>query len=156
MPYLKNWNADEVFGTIREQAIESARNLMDEFVIAAKAKCPIGTVTREGKFVSANVSFTPKRGPNRGEAVHFTAENRWTGRYPGQLRDTIRRVEKASRPANLRVYAGNFKVYYAHMVEYGTVKSSPHSFMRNTFADLKTDVVIKIENRMAKNPEVVK
>jgi HK97 gp10 family phage protein len=150
------WNADEVFGTIRERAIESARNLMDEFVIAAKRACPIGTVTREGKFVSVDVSFTPKRGPNKGERVQFTTDKRWTGRYPGQLRDTIRRVEKASRPANIRVYAGNFKVYYAHMVEYGTVKSPPHSFMRRTFADLKNDVVKKIEDKMAKNPEVVK
>jgi hypothetical protein len=126
---IENWKAKEIFSQIAEEALKAANVVMDDVVVSAKASCPLGTITREGKFVKANISFIPKTGANKGKLVSFSTDKRWTGRAPGDLRNTIRRVNKPTRPGNIRVYAGNFKIYWAHMVEYGTSKSRAQSFL---------------------------
>ena len=120
---VERWRANEVFGKIIETAIDSANDVMDEVVMLAKARCPVGTITRTGKFSSAKVSFIPMRGKNKGKTVSFSTDKRWAGRNPSDLRNSIRRVNKDNRPGNIRVIAGNFKIYWAHMVEYGTAST---------------------------------
>lgn len=143
---VANWRGPEVFNDIYNAALANANAFMDGVVEEAKARCPVGTITREGKFVSANVSFTPSTGRNRGKSVSFGTQRRWTGRYPGQLRDTIRRVHKHGT-GNIRVYAGNFKVYYAHMVERGTSKTPAHPFLRPTFNAKKQTALKSIKGK---------
>ncbi len=74
---------------------------------SARARCPVGTVSRP----------VYKRGPYAGQP--------WTARDAGALKKTIRVVEKHDvsgaailESRNVRVYAGNYIVYYAKIVEY--------------------------------------
>jgi HK97 gp10 family phage protein len=144
---IENWRGKEVFDQIAEQALENANLLMDDVVAAAKSRCPVGTVTREGKWSTANVSFTPQSGKNKGQRVSFTTDKRWMGRNPGDLRNTIRRVTKP-RTGNIRVYAGNFKIYWAYMVERGTSKMPAKPFLRPAFQSAK-----QIASRFIKDGE---
>lgn len=151
---VENWRAKEIFSQIAEEALKAGNEVMDDVVAASKARCPVGTITREGKWSSAKVSFTPKTGANKGKPVSFTTDKRWMGRNPGDLRATVRKVIKPARPGNLRCYAGSFKIYYAHMVEYGTIKSRPQPFMRPAFNGIKNTVLSRIEKGIKNVPEV--
>lgn len=152
---VTNWHAKEIFGQIVEEAITAANETMDDVVVAARRACPIGHITKEGKWKSATVAFTPLSGKGKGKPVSFVAQQSST-RYPGQLRDTIRRVNKPTRPGNIRVYAGNKAVNYAFFVEYGTVKMGPRPFMRPAFQAKKNEVISAIEDGISKVPDVVK
>jgi hypothetical protein len=142
---IQGWRGREVFAEIAEQALQNANALMDDVVLAARRRCPIGTITREGKFAGANISFTPQTGRNKGRRVQFRTERRWMGRAPGDLQRTIRRVTKP-KTGNIRVYAGNFKVYWAYMVERGTAKTAAQPFLRPAFHAAKTVVTRFIQN----------
>ena len=158
---VENWHAKEIFSQIASEALNAGNDFMDNVAAASRARCPIGTITREGKWKTAIVSFTPttRNGkyirPGKRKAVSFLAEQ-WSGRYPGQLRDTIRRVNKPSRPGNIRVYAGNKKINYAFFVEYGTAKMPAHPYMRRAFNGMKNQVIPWIEKGIGKVPEVKK
>lgn len=142
---VANWNSQNVFSQIKTIAWENGRRLMDEVTAQAQRQCPVSPIVRlPGKFASARVSFTPKTGRNKGKPVSFGTQKRWTGRFPGQLRGTIRRVEKGGS-GNIRVYAGNFKVYYAHMVERGTIRTMAQPFLRPAFQVAKAKAVETIK-----------
>lgn len=155
MTRVANWHAKEIFSQIAAEAIRAGNEVMDDVVAAAKAKCPVGTITREGKWKTATVSFTAKAGTKKAKAVSFQAQQ-FTGRTPGDLRNSIRRVNKRDRPGNIRCYAGSKKVNYAHFVEYGTVKMKRQSFMRPAFQQIKNNVISRIEKGIAKVPDVIK
>lgn len=59
----------------------------------------------------------------------------------GKLKDTIRVVRLKGDPKqNIRVYAGNRikgGAFYAHMVEFGTVKMSAKPFLRPALNEIK-------------------
>lgn len=153
---VEGWHAKEIFGQIMEAAIEHGNRIMDEHVVASRAACPIGTLSREGKWITATVAFTAKAGTKKAKAVSFQAAQ-YTGREPGMLRDTIRRVNSDKRPGNIRVYAGSKKVNYAFFVEYGTAKMHAHPFMRPGFQQVKNNVISRLEAGIAKDvPEVKK
>lgn len=143
-----NWKAEEVFKGIREQAIENANIVMDEVVTAAIMACPIGTITREGSYGGGTwVDFTPKRGKNKGQRVQFFTDKRWQGRKPGDLMRTIRRVNRYDRNSgNIRVYAGSRKIYWAFMVERGTVKTKAQPFLRPAFNKVRSKVLDVIKH----------
>jgi very-short-patch-repair endonuclease len=109
---VANWRAKEVLTHIYDQAIQNGEEIMDDVVEDAKRRCPVGDTTVPDGYTSANISFTPKTGRNKGQLVEFGTQRRWKGRFPGQLRGTIRRVTRRDR-GNIRIYAGNYKVYYA-------------------------------------------
>ena len=144
-----NWNAEGVFNAAKLNAIAAANEIMDEVVVAARALCPVGTVTKEGgTYKWVKVSFTSGRGRNKGQAVSFTAK-RYSGRKAGALRDTIRRRSLTNRPGNIRVYAGNnTDVYYAHFVERGTVKMKKQAFLRPAFNAKKAAMVPRIQRKV--------
>lgn len=142
---IEGWHSKEIFQGIMDQALTNANGVMDDVVMAAKQACPVGTITREGKWASGNVSFTPKTGKNKGELVQFTTNRRWMGRAPGDLRSTIRRVNKPNS-GNIRVYAGNFKIYWAFMVERGTAKMAARPFLRSAFHAKKQEILGRIKN----------
>jgi len=139
------WKGQEVFKQIGDQALANGELFMDDVVADAQHRCPIGSITREGKFVSARISFTPKTGRGKGKLVQFQTDKRWQGRNPGDLRNTIRRVTKRGKK-NVRVYAGNFKIYWAYMVERGTKKSRAQPFLRPSFNGRKDRAISVIKN----------
>ena len=63
----------------------------------------------------------------------------------GKLRDTIRVTRLKDDPKlNIRVYAGNRikgGAFYAHMVEYGTVKMKPRPFLRPALNSSKAEIM---------------
>jgi len=151
---IENWNAKEIFGAFLEKAENGANLVMDEVVAASKQKCRGSfehnpPIFREGKFSSARVVFTPKTGKNKGKLVSFDTKKRWMGRFPGQLQNTIRRVNKVGS-GTVRVYAGNFKVYYALMVEKtgytdkGGKFHQPIHFLQAPFHAIKQTMISKI------------
>jgi len=148
---VENWHSKEIFKAIEDRAVDNANAVMDDVAAEAKAKCPVDPVTfREGKFSKAHVSFTPKTGRNKGNLVSFDTEYRWMGRAPGNLRDTIRRVNKPGS-GNIRVYAGNFKIYWAFMIEKGyhdrggRYHAGVH-FLQAPFHRVKMSVINRIKN----------
>lgn len=153
------WRLPVICDEIKSRAIEAVNEVMDEHVARSKSLCPVGEITREGKWKSVTVSFmatTRKRRKipeNKRQLVRFQAVQ-WTGREPGSLRNSIRRVNKPSRPGNVRVYAGNKAVNYAHFIEYGTVKMKRQSFMRPGFQSIKNKIKPKIEQMIREHPEV--
>jgi len=142
---LESWREGEVFNEITETALKNANGVMDDVVTLARSMCPVGTISRPGGWSSANVAFTPKTGKNKGTPVSFHTDKQWKGREPGDLRNTIRRVNRKDS-GNIRVYAGNFKIYWAFMVERGTVKTRPQPFLRTAFQQVQTTALEKIKN----------
>jgi hypothetical protein len=148
---VSRWKAKEVLSEIWDTARANAINVMDEVVKESKQKCPVDPVTfREGKFGSANISFTPRTGRNKGKLVSFSTDKRWMGREPGDLRRTIRRTDLKGNEGSIRVYAGNFKIYWALMVERGYHdRSGKHHagvpFLRAPFNAKKRTMLKKIK-----------
>lgn len=152
---LENWHTKDIFENIEGRAIANANALMDDVVAAAKLLCPPPGKTniyRPPGWSNAHIEFTPKTGRGKGKLVSFDTDKRWTGRSPGNLKDTIRRVEKRDGVAgNIRVYAGNFKIYWARYVEKGTASTGwggpapAKPFLRKPFHAIKSSVVNKIK-----------
>jgi len=74
----------------------------------------------------------------------------WEPMSTGKLRDTIRVVRLRGDPKlNIRVYAGSREkggAFYAHMVEYGTVKMKARPFMRPALNQSKGVIMPIMEN----------
>lgn len=91
------------------------------------------TTVRNGKARPKTVQFLARKGKSKTafRLVKYTT-TRPEIRYPGQLRDSIRVVEKEGKKTNLRVYEGHYNAYYAHMVERGTSRpTKAHWIMKN-------------------------
>lgn len=142
---VDKWNASEVFGNILDNAIANAHSAMDDVVAEAKSRCPVSQIVRNATNTSAKIEFTPRRGANKGKKVSFETV-RFNGRYPGQLRDTIRQVTKYDKRTKLRVYAGNKDVYYAHFVEKGTKNTPAIPFLQPAFESVQGTFVNRIKN----------
>jgi len=147
---VASWRGHEVFDDTYNKAVDNANEFMDTVVEDAKRRCPPPGKThifRPPGFSSATVSFTPKTGRNKGQLVTFKTDKRWTGREPGNLKGTIRRVTKGG---NLRIYAGNFLYYWAFMVERGTSSTgwggpaAAQPFLRPAFRAGKTRAIAAI------------
>ena len=148
MTRVANWRAKELFSQVREVALEEANAVMDGLVEDAKRLCPVSPIEREGRWsYDQNISFTPKRGKNRGQRVSFRAK-RWMGRQPGDLRSTIRKVTKHDRVGNIRVYAGNAKIYWASMVEHGTRGRPGVHYLKRATEQAKAHTVQRITKRL--------
>lgn len=149
----------EVFQNIADLAIIGANKVMADVCADSKRRCPtkkgvsVGTAYRTSGRVLRDVVFTPKTGKGRGKYVNFIADTQ-TGRVAGSLRDTVRKVEKGSRPGNIRVYAGNSERFYSRFVEYGTSHSKAQPFMRPAFHAIKGTAQARIEEEMRKEPEM--
>lgn len=117
------WRAKDVFQGISDQAFANAEIVMDNVVSIARNLCPVGTISR------------PQREGGK----------EWTERKPGSLRATIRRVSRKDKN-NIRVYAGNKKIFYARFVEYGTVKMRKKPFIRPAFQQVKGKILRGIKN----------
>lgn len=123
----------EVFQNIADLAIIGANRVMADVCADAKRRCPtkkgvpVGTAYRASGRVQRDVVFTPKTGRGRGKYVNFIADTEM-GRVAGSLRDTVRKVEKGSRPGNIRVYAGSGQRFYACIYGGNTTVKTPAGF----------------------------
>jgi hypothetical protein len=95
---------DETFENVAIERLVDAAEVVAE---KAKRDCPVGTVSRP----------IYKTGMYAGQ--------KWTARDAGQLKKSIRVVQKLSqggkplsKKKNIRVYAGNYLAYYAKIVEF--------------------------------------
>lgn len=126
MARISRWRP-QVFESVKQTALGNAYDFMDSIAAEARLRCPPPgktNITRPDGWSNANVSFVPKRGKNKGQRVEFATTRRWAGRNPGDLKATIRRVNRhMPSGSTLRVYAGNYKIYWAFMVEYGTAST---------------------------------
>jgi len=154
---LANWRSKEIFKRIENRAYDNANAVMDTVVQEAKTKLSsygrLTNIYRPPGWSKAHVSFTPRSGRNKDKLVSFNTDKRWTGRDPGTLSSTIRRVNKDSDVGGtIRVYAGNFKIYYARYVEHGTASTGyggpapAKPFMRPSFQKIKKTIVKRIKD----------
>jgi hypothetical protein len=108
------WNPEKYDLDFENIAIERLVEAAEYVASVARNACPVGTISHP----------IYKRGPYAGRS--------WTARDAGALKKTIRVRQKHSKTGkplkgkrNVRVYAGNYNVYYASIVEYSGI-----SFMR--------------------------
>jgi hypothetical protein len=113
---VQNWNPNAYDQIFEDVCIERLVKAAETVASNVRQRCPVGTESRP----------MYKTGPYAGQP--------WTARDAGQLRDSIRVVQKKSKygkplvsKRNVRVYAGHYLAYYASIVEF----ASP--FMRPSF-----------------------
>jgi hypothetical protein len=113
---VENWNPNVADQTFEDIAMDRLLDAAKVLAANVRQRCPVGTVSRP----------MYKTGPYAGEP--------WTARDKGQLRKSVRVVQKLSKSGkplmsrkNVRVYCGHYLAYYASIVEF----SKP--FMRPSF-----------------------
>ena len=104
---VENWNPNKMDQTFENVAVSRLLEAAEVVADTARSKCPVGTISRP----------IYKTGPYAGQP--------WTARDAGQLKKSVRVVQKKtksgkalSKKRNVRVYAGHFLAYYASIVEY--------------------------------------
>lgn len=104
---VANWNPKRFDAELADVCMGRLRAAGEKLADIARDEVPVGNIYRpvykSGKY----------------------AGKEWTAREPGALKSTIRVVEKwqtystpLAQNRNIRVYAGNKKVFYASIVEY--------------------------------------
>lgn len=146
---VARWKADKIFMNVKETAIAAVRESAEEVAERTRASIKDSPEIRPPKFSDElkDVSFTPTRGRNKDKLVSFKARV-WMGRKPGDLRRTVRVLEKPDRRGNFRVIAGNYKIYWARFAEYGTSRSKRAMRMREAFSSIKPTVSNNVEKRV--------
>jgi hypothetical protein len=104
---VSNWNPEKFDQEFANASMVRLRKAAEVIAGKARSKCPVGTISRP----------VAQKGKYAGKS--------WTARKPGALKKTIRVVEKHDQHGkpiaagrDIRVYAGNYDVYYAKIVEY--------------------------------------
>jgi hypothetical protein len=154
---LENWHTKDIFQGIIDRAEEGANAVMDEVVTASQRKLSglvdSPPIVRAPGWSSADISFIPQSGDKKGKLVEFHTDKRWVGRRtPDNLHDSIRRTNKAGS-GNVRVYAGNFKVYWARYIELGYTDlggkhHAGYHYLRAPFHDIKRKTVKTIKDHI--------
>lgn len=129
-----NWNWQEADKVVAMESLNRVRKAAEVIAARARRECPVGTVSRP----------MYKSGPYAGQE--------WTARDAGQLKKSIRVVEKHEEKWGhafkafgttyglVRVYAGTKKAFYARIVEY----SNP--FLRRALWGTHAEVKKILEN----------
>lgn len=129
MARVSNWKPEQFDSEFANAAMDRLRKAAHVIADKASANCPVGTISRP----------MYKTGPYAGKP--------WTARDAGALKKTIRVVEKKEQGAailenrNVRVYAGNYIVYYAKIVEYAV-----KAFLRPALNASKGEIRNILEN----------
>lgn len=102
-----NWNPRKADAAIASASMERLRDAAEIIAHEVRNNTPVGTIDRP----------MYQTGKYAGQA--------WTKRDAGQLRGSVRVVEKIERfgfevdnARNIRIYVGNYFAYYAAMVEF--------------------------------------
>ena len=113
---------------------------------AAKRHCVRGTISRPPRKHFVYQGHLEPASPQ-------SSANIWTERTPGAMRGTIRVVRKFGHENmqgwNIRVYAGNFKTWWALQMEYGfgAWKGGAKPFLRPAVHESESKVRDIIEGR---------
>jgi HK97 gp10 family phage protein len=121
---VSNWNPQQYDGQFI--AASMARLVKAAEIVAekARAKVPVGSISRPA-----------------GKSGKY-----WTERTPGSLKKSIRVVKKHdSTTRNVRIYAGNKKVFYARLVEFGSIKKGARPFLRPALNGSKAEIKAILE-----------
>ena len=123
---VEGWNPEKYDLEFENVAVERLVEAAEHVASVARKACPVGTISRP----------IYKRGPYAGMS--------WTARDAGALRRSIRVRQKHSKHGKLlwrrrdvRVYAGNYNVYYASIVEHAG-KSFMRTAIWNSTAQIKS------------------
>jgi HK97 gp10 family phage protein len=117
-----DWHPENITAEIEKKAMDRLEKAAGYVQLQAILKCPVGIDVPKGK-------------------------GKWSGRKAGDLRRTIRVVRLHGDPKlNVRIYAGNKEVYYAHFVEHGTVNMPAKPFLRPAFHAAKGNIMNIMEN----------
>jgi HK97 gp10 family phage protein len=126
---VSNWNPQKYDQEFMSASMERLKKAAEVVAEKARQKCPVGTISR----------------PIYGEGQY--AGKPYTAREPGALKKTIRVVElKGSKARNIRVYAGNYDIFYARFVEYGTAKTAARPYLRPALTGSRTEIRAILEN----------
>ena len=129
---VSNWKPQAFDGEFMTASMGRLRKAAGLIASKARQRCPVGTISRP----------IYKTGMYAGKS--------WTARDAGSLKKTIRVVEKRekygagiafSKARNIRVYAGNYNVYYAKIVEY-----MGKAFLRPALNSSKGEIRSILEN----------
>ena len=109
---VKNWNPNKYDGELIDASMKRLVKAAEVVKVNARARCPVGSISRP-MYMSGKHAGQP-----------------WTARDAGALKRTIRVTEKygaaetsiIGQNRNVRIYAGNYLVYYAKIVEYSGKK----------------------------------
>ena len=111
---------------------------------AAKRHCVRGTITRPPRKHFVYQGHLEPASPQ-------SSANIWTERSPGAMKGTIRvvRSHDPEKASSVRVYAGNFKTWWALQMEYGFGgwKGGAKPFMRPALHESESKVRDIIEGR---------
>lgn len=129
---VKNWNPEKWDGEFIGASMGRVKKAAELVAERARVKCKVGTISRP----------MYRRGPY--------ADQPWTARDAGQLKRSIRVVEKhdqklgPEKRRNIRVYAGTLLnlnlAYYASIVEYTT------PYLRPALNSSKAEIRSILEN----------
>jgi len=132
------------------EAMLGLRKAAQRIEMSAKLQIKSSPVRRNSAAGGRQVSFTAlsRRGRKaKPRLVSFTRKADFREiRYPGQLRDSVRIVEKEGRKLNLRVVMGHYQAYYAPFYERGTVKMSARKVMANATRSGRSVAKRELEN----------
>lgn len=126
---VSNWNPQQFDGEFMNASMDRLREAAEVIASKARAKCPVGTISRP----------IYKTGKYAGQP--------WTARDAGALKKTIRVVEKKEtgteimKNRNVRVYCGNYIVFYAQLCEYNN-----RAFLRPALNASKSEIRSILEN----------
>ncbi len=126
---VANWSPGPITAEIEKKAMDRLQKAGE--VVAAKARAifPLGE---------------PPSMPNR------KTKKSWKPMSRGELLKSIRVVRLKDDPKlNIRVYAGNRKKggpFYAHMIEFGTIKMGARPFLRPALNSSKASIKSIVEN----------
>lgn len=127
---VAKWNPSKYDDKFYDVAYERLKDGAEILAEEIRRVCPVGTISRP----------MYKTGPYAGQ--------KWTARDAGQLKRSVRVVEKKERwgfevhrARNVRVYVGHYLAYYARIVEYS--KPFVRPAWRRTLRRIKLAVVKK-------------
>lgn len=120
---VENWDSGAITVEMEKRAMDRMEKAGGVIASKARQNVPVGEDVPQGK-------------------------GKWSKREAGALKKSIRVVRLHGDPKmNVRVYAGNKgDVFYAHFVEYGTVKMSAKPFLRPALNSSKSEIMNIMEN----------
>ena len=128
-----DWDLQKYDGEFKKAGMARIKRAAEVIRDMAKTNCIAGTINRPARKHWVNNGHLEDASPE-------SSANIWTAREAGAMRETIRVVETREDRGrgfdqerdNVRVYAGNFKTWYAVQMEYGRGgwKGGARPFMR--------------------------
>lgn len=135
---VSNWRPEQFDGEFMNASMDRLRDAAE--VIASKAKSNLASAIKHA------VSRPPYK-------TGDYANEPWTAREAGSLLKSVRIVEKKETYGtlmatfrNIRVYVGNYLVYYALPFEYATTRKRGKAFLRPALNASKTEIKSILEN----------